>query len=97
MGGGDFFSIQGDLPRPLKVERGVGCGDFTFTYGDPHTDGSRWFQFNSHVKGFGRWSHTVNEKDPNSGLYCLSGAIDGQDASGAVILGTWLNCSFPGW
>lgn len=35
---------------------------------------------------------------PDSGRYCLSGAVDGQNASGAsVVLKSCLISSFPGW
>ena len=97
MGDGDSFSIKGDLPKALKVEKsGIGCGTFTFTYGDPKTDGLRTFRFESDDRGYGKWSHTPS--GGNSGRYCLSEAMLGQDANGAdVAIGTRLKCSFPGW
>lgn len=91
---GDSFSIKGDLPKALKVEKsGIGCGTFTFTYGDPQTDGLRVFRFESDDRGYAKWSATSS-----GGRYCLSEGIKGQDASGAdVVIGTRLKCSFPGW
>lgn len=97
MNDGDSFSIQGNLPKALKVEKsGIGCGTFAFTYGDPQTDGLAVFSFHSDDRGYGRWSHT--EKGGMSGRYCVPEAIRGQDANGNdVAIGTRLKCSFPGW
>ncbi|KAK4507119.1 hypothetical protein PRZ48_000853 [Zasmidium cellare] len=94
---GDSFSIKGDLPKTLKVEKsGIGCGTFKFTYGDAATDGLAVFGFDSEDQGYGRWSHT--EKGKLSGRYCVPEDIEGQDANGAdVVIGTRLKCSFPGW
>lgn len=90
------FTLRGDLPRDLKVERklGFGCGTFWFTYGDAETDGHRAFAFKSNNKGFGAWSHTKKESDPNHGRYCIQ--EQETDADGRRIA-TVLRCSFPGW
>lgn len=97
MDDGDSFSIKGNLPKTLKVEKsGIGCGTFKFTYGDAQADGLAVFGFDSEDIGYGKWSHT--EKGRNSGRYCVPEDIEGQDANGAaIVIGTRLKCSFPGW
>jgi hypothetical protein len=90
------FTLRGDLPRDLKVERklGFGCGTFWFTYGDAKTDGHRAFAFKSNNKGLGNWSHTPKLSDPDSGRYCLR--EEELDKDGRRI-STVIKCSFPGW
>jgi hypothetical protein len=88
MGKKDSFTLQGQLPRPLVIERGMeeeeeedgddtddedGCAPFVFKYGTGKDDGIRAFMFNSNNKGYGDWSHT--ERGANSGKYCVLSSI----------------------
>ena len=113
MGKKDSFTLQGQLPRPLVVERGMeekedgddtdnadGCARFVFKYGTGKDDGIRAFMFNSENKGYGAWSHT--EKGAASGKYCVLSSIRADNKRKAgddapPIIGTRYKCSFPGW
>jgi hypothetical protein len=82
---GKTFSMEGDLPRALKVEK-ESADLFKFNYGDPHTDGAvRWFSFGSEDLS----------KQGDSRRYCkrTSGEVD---ENGFCPLRR-LECSFPGW
>lgn len=71
---GDEFTIDGVLPRPLKVEKsGSGCGTYTFTYGDKN-DGNRAFRFRSDDKSVlkdGKFVLTQDEPGVRKGQYCV--------------------------
>jgi hypothetical protein len=82
---GSTISIQGSLPRALRIDK-TGCEAFTFTYGDPHADGLRWFRFVSSQVGYANHSHT--KEGLLAGSYCVPTLVD---------FGTRLQCSFPGW
>lgn len=108
---GDDFTIDGVLPRPLKIEKsGSGCGTYTFTYGDK-ADGNRAFRFRSDDKSVLKdGKNMVTEDAPSAlrGQYCvpkpmeeivqtLAGSGKGKAKKNKVRIGTRLECSFPGW
>jgi hypothetical protein len=71
---GETFTVDGVLPRPLKIEKsGSGCGTYTFTYGGKD-DGNRAFRFKSDDKSVlkdGKFVFTEAEPSPRQGQYCV--------------------------
>lgn len=81
---GNTFSMKGDLPRALKVEK-ESADLFKFNYGDPHTDGAvRWFSFGS--------EDLSKQGDGRRCCKRTSGEVDGNG-----VCPLRLECSFPGW
>lgn len=81
---GNTFSMKGDLPRALKVEK-ESADLFKFNYGDPHTDDAvRWFSFGS--------EDLSKQGDGRRCCKRTSGEVDGNG-----VCPLRLECSFPGW
>ena len=93
---GQAISVQGQLPRPLRIERLAGCDLYKFDYGDPRVDGVRWFGFRSDNKGLEFWPDKKSRK--KKGDYCYSEPVPATDESGRKLEpGDIMRCSFPSW
>ncbi|KXT07932.1 hypothetical protein AC579_6695 [Pseudocercospora musae] len=88
--------LQGDLPRPLIIQRQGKSGSvFTFRYGNPTLDGHRVFAFSSEDEGIGAWAQKKGERYSRA-RYCLEEDMTSIGKKKKVI-GRRLKCSFPAW
>lgn len=90
---GSSFSVKGNLPKPLTIERQKNGCDFAFFYADK-SDGARWFRFDTNDSGFGLGKFKAREGEDAAGQtekYCDQKNLPGKSS------GTIIECSFPGW
>jgi hypothetical protein len=74
------------MALPLKVTR-TSCR-YEFNYGDPQTDGLRWFAFNSEDAGYE--AHPLASAARPPGQYCFTTNLQGNT-------GNSIECTFPAW
>jgi hypothetical protein len=85
---GDTLSITNfRLHLPLNVTR-TSCR-YDFNYGDPQTDGLRWFAFNNEDAGYE--AHPLASAARPPGQYCFT-TINVQGGPGKTT-----ECTFPAW
>lgn len=85
-----FVVRSAHMGLPLRIER-TSCR-YEFDYGNPQTDGIRWFGFHSENAGYESYPQPKSAKP--AGQYCFTSDIP---KGKPEYPGKYMECSFPAW